>query len=335
MVEFTVAICTYNGETRLPNLLNKLLLQRQTEHFSWEVIVINNNSSDNTAKLVKHYQESWTAVCPLRYYFEPRQGLAYARRLAVKKARGKLLGFFDDDNYPSANWVSAAYSFGQHYPQAGAYGSQIRANTEIEPPENFQQIACFLGIIDRGHEPFRYDLLRRWLFPAGAGLVIRKQAWLESVPDDFWLTGVSGTSLTSKGEDIETLSYLRKEGWAIWHNPEMLITHDIPKHRLEKDYLIRLFQGVGLSRYPTRMLQFTLWWQPFGLLLYMLNDLRKLIFHCYKYRQALKTNMVARCQFELLLHSLFSPFYHWQQRCSKYKAGFSANNCSSKNQSFS
>lgn len=319
MTDFTVAICTYNGENRLPKVLNKLLWQIGTENFSWEVIVIDNNSSDNTAKLVEEYQQNWTDTYPLRYYFEPKQGIAFARRLAVKKARGKLLGFLDDDNYPAPNWVSASYSFGQQRLYAGAYGSQIRANYEIEPPENFQQIACFLAIIDRGQKPFRYDLLSRWLFPAGAGLVIRKQAWLESVPEQFFLTGVSGKSLSSKGEDIETLSYLRKKGWQIWHNPEMLITHDIPKYRLEKAYLIKLFQGVGLSRYPTRICRFRFWWQPLGLLLYMLNDLRKLMFHCYKYRQALKTDMVARCHFELLLYSLLSPFYHWQQRWSRKK----------------
>ena len=208
MTDFTVAICTYNGENRLSKVLNKLLWQIGTENFSWEVIVIDNNSSDNTAKLVEEYQQNWTDTYPLRYYFEPKQGIAFARRLAVKKARGKLLGFLDDDNYSAPNWVSAAYSFGQQRLHAGAYGSQIRANYEIEPPENFQQIACFLGIIDRGQKPFRYDLLNRWLFPAGAGLVIRKQAWWESVPEQFFLTGVSGKSLSSKGEDIETLSYL-------------------------------------------------------------------------------------------------------------------------------
>ena len=316
MIDLTVAICTYNGETRLPHVLDRLLSQTQTDRFSWEVIIIDNNSCDRTAQIVQQYQQIWPEAYPIRYYFEAQQGLAFARRLAIKRARGGLVGFLDDDNLPSANWAATAYSFGQLHPKAGAYGSQIQAEYEVKPPENFEQIACFLGAIDRGQEPFRYDLLKRWLFPAGAGLAIRKQAWLESVAENPILTGVAGTSLSAKGEDIETLSYLRKKGWEIWHNPEMKITHYIPKERLEKTYLIKLFRGVGLSRYQTRMLQFSLWTAPLMLLVYLVNDLRKLIGHYYRYRGVLKTDLVALCQHELLIYSLISPFYHWQQKLS-------------------
>ncbi len=151
MVDFTVAICTYNGEARLPKVLEclriacgnaiptpsslessashcdaelrsdfisiankadiashiasatltrKSLTQAtpseasvqetrslsavSTEHFSWEVIVIDNNSTDNTAKVVQEYQANWSNDYPLRYYFEPVQGVAFARRRAIK-----------------------------------------------------------------------------------------------------------------------------------------------------------------------------------------------------------------------------------------------------------
>jgi glycosyltransferase involved in cell wall biosynthesis len=314
MIDLTVAICTYNGETRLPNVLDRLLSQIKIDRLAWEVIIIDNNSRDRTAEIVQQYQRFWPEAYPIRYYFEAQPGLAFARRLAVKRAQGWLVGFLDDDNLPSGNWVATVYSFGQGHPKAGAYGSQIEADYEVKPPENFDQIACFLGAIDRGQEPFRYDLLQRWLFPAGAGLAIRKQAWLESVSEKPILTGVAGTSLSAKGEDIETLSYLRKKGWEIWHNPEMKITHQIPKERLEKTYLITLFRGVGLSRYQTRMLQFPIWKAPFMLLLYLVNDLRKLIFHYFIYRQVIKTDLVAMCQLELLIYSLLSPLYHWQKR---------------------
>ena len=290
-----------------------MLAQKETEHFAWEVIVIDNNSRDRTKTVVQQYQAIWTNLHPLNYHFEPKQGLAWARRLAVKKALGRLIAFLDDDNLPTESWVAAAYSFGQKYPQAGAYGSQIRAEYEIEPPPKFQQIACFLGIIDRGQKSFRYDLLNRWLFPAGAGMVIRRQAWLESVPKKFLLTGVSGTSLTAKGEDIETLSYLRKKGWQIWHNPEMIIYHHIPQERLKKDYLIRLFQGVGLSRYATRMVRLLSWQRSLYLLLYLGGDLYKLIAYYLYNHQILDEDLVAICQFQLFFNSLISPFYHWSK----------------------
>jgi hypothetical protein len=97
----------------------------------------------------------------------------------------------------------------------------------------------------------------------------------------------------------------------------MLISHHIPQHRLQKAYLVELFRGVGLSRYPTRMLQSPTWQKPFRLLFYLVNDLRKLIVHYYKSSQVLDSDLVALCQWLLLLYTLVSPFYYWRQKWLK------------------
>ncbi len=317
MVNLTVSICTYNGETRLPRVLDLLLSQENTDHFLWEIIVIDNNSSDNTAKVVQEYQSNSLSRYPIRYYFEPKQGLAFARRYAIKEAQGDLVAFLDDDNLPTGNWVSAAYSFGMSHPKAGAYGSQINGEYEVNPPEGFPRIASLLAIVDRGQTPFCYELSRKWFFPAGAGLVVRKKAWIDSVPEEPILKGVCGTSLSSKGEDLETLSYIRKANWEIWHNPEMLIYHHIPRSRLEKDYLLQVARGVGLSRYPMRMLRFPFWQKPLVLPLYLANDLRKLILHFIKYRKFINTDTIAACELELFWSSFISPFYHWRAKIFK------------------
>ena len=310
-VDFTVAIPTYNGESRLPELLERLRNQLHTEDFSWEIIVVDNNSTDNTAGVVKTNQASWQLPYPLKYCFEPKQGAAYARKRAVEEAQGKFIGFLDDDNYPASNWVAKAYAFGQIYPKAGAYASQIHPNWEVEPPENFQRIAPFLAITERGNLPLLYQPQKK-LLPPSAGLVVRRQAWLESVPDKSILTGrVPGKMLTS--EDLEMLSYIQKAGWEIWYNPEMEIYHQIPRWRLQKEYLIPFFQGIGLSRYVTRMVNIKPWVRPIAFLAYMLNDLRKIILHLLKYRWQLKNDLVAACEMQLFLSSLISPFYLWKQ----------------------
>lgn len=308
MINFTVAICTYNGEHRLPRVLDRLLRQ-EVAGFSWEVIVIDNNSSDRTAEIVERYQTRWLSP-PLRYYFEPQQGLAFARRLAIKQARGDLVGFLDDDNVPSINWVQEAHTFGQRDPQAGAYGSRIQGKYEVEPPAKFEQISCFLAVAERGNEPLRYDA-RRWIFPAGAGLVVRKQAW-NSLPHFPVLIGVAADSLLAKGEDIEALAHIAKAGWELWHNPAMLIEHQIPRSRLEKDYLINLFRGVGLSSYALRKLRFPGWQSLFVMPLYIINDLRKLTIHWIHYRVN-KFDLVATCLLELYWYKLISPVYHWRK----------------------
>ncbi len=64
---------------------------------------------------------------------------------AVKEAGGKLLGFLDDDNYPELSWVAAAYAFGQKYPKAGAYGSQIHPDMGSRTTRKFSAHRSIFG----------------------------------------------------------------------------------------------------------------------------------------------------------------------------------------------
>ncbi|MFQ4144067.1 hormogonium polysaccharide biosynthesis glycosyltransferase HpsE [Chlorogloeopsis sp. ULAP02] len=316
-LDFTVAIPTYNGEHRLPELLEKLRQQINIENLNWEIIVVDNNSTDNTAKVIQSYQQNWQFSHSLKYCFEAKQGAGYARKKAVAEAKGKLIGFLDDDNYPNENWVAAAYSFAQQHPQAGAYGSQIHPDWEVEPPENFQRIASFLAITERGDLPLLYEAKKK-LLPPSAGLVVRKQAWLDNVPNKPILTGrVIGNMLTS--EDLEVLSYIQKAGWEIWYNPDMEIYHKIPSFRLKKEYLLPFFKGIGLSRYVTRMVNVKDWNKPLIFLIYILNDLRKIILHFLKYRTKLQSDLVVACEMQLFISSFISPFHLWKNGYLKIK----------------
>ena len=306
-IDLTIAIPTYNGESRLPEVLERLRNQLNTEHFSWEIIVVDNNSTDNTAAVVKLYQASWQNPYPLKYCFEAQQGTAYARQRAVEEARGSLIGFLDDDNYPDPTWVVAAYAFGQKHPKAGAYGSQVHGEFEIEPPTNFKKIACFLAITERGTEAHRYEPHIK-LLPPGAGLVVRKQAWCQKVPKHLVLN-YKGREAGLASEDLEAVLHIQLGGWEIWYNPEMHVYHQIPAWRFQREYLIRLFHCVGLSRYHLRMLRTQPWQRPLVSLGYLVNDLCKIIQHLFKHQGAIKSNLITACEMELLVSTLISPFH--------------------------
>ena len=316
ILDLTIAICTYNGETRLPYLLDCLRSQTKTEMFSWEILVVDNNSCDRTAQIIQTYQSTWPNTIPLRYCFLSRQGLAFARRKAIQMAQSPLVGFLDDDTLPAPNWVKAAYDFGQQHPKIGAYGSQIHGEYEIPPPPDFKKIACCLAIIERGNQPFQYSA-KRGVLPAGAGLVVRKHVWLAHVPAKPALTGVCQDSLAAKGEDVETLAYLRKAGWSIWYNPQMELYHQIPKERLTQTHLVALFRSIGLSRYPLRKLQHSHWWFIVLIPAYTLSDLRKVVLHFFKYGIRINNNITILCERTLLINSLVSPFQHWKQSLKK------------------
>jgi glycosyltransferase involved in cell wall biosynthesis len=296
MADFTVAICTYNGEKRLPDVLDKLRSQIETDSLSWEILIVDNNSNDGTADLVKNYISNWSESYPLKYYFEAEQGLAFARRCAVREAKSELIGFLDDDNLPYPNWVVEAYKFGQKHPQAGAYGGQICGKFEVEPPAGFERIARYFALLE-GKKTYcyneRYKLTRKKMYPPGAGIVIRKQAWLESIPER--------PLLPQTNEDLEMLYYLWKKNWELWFNKDMQIDHLIPKSRFEMDYLKKFFHENGLCRYYFRMIDYQVWQRPIMVFPYVMSDLRKATVHYIKYRKVLNKDVVATGEMELLL----------------------------------
>ncbi|WP_159790700.1 hormogonium polysaccharide biosynthesis glycosyltransferase HpsE [Sodalinema gerasimenkoae] len=314
-MDFTVAIRTYNGEARIGEILERLKAQAQTDEIEWEIVVVDNNSSDQTAAIIQSYQEHWPSHSQLHYFFEPQQGASYARARCIKEAHSELIGFLDDDNYPAEDWVFEAHQFSESYPKAGAYSGQIHGDYEIEPPPNFKRIANFIPIIERGKNPLcytSYKYARKKVYPPGAGLVIRKQAWLDSVPKKLVLQGPVGTSLNAKGEDIEALSYLAMAGWEIWYNPKMHIYHQIPARRFERDYLIEFFRGVGLSRHRTRMLNYKPWQKPWFTVAYFVNDCRKLLRHAWQYRDVLEDDVVAAAELQFFKSCLVSPLFIWK-----------------------
>ena len=308
MAHFSVVICTYNGESRLPALLDRLRSQRTPNSLTWEILIVDNNSSDQTAQCIYTHQQHWPEQMALRYLFEPRQGLAYARRCAIQAADSELIGFLDDDTLPANDWVTRAYEFGQRHPHVGAYGSAIDGHYESEPPLGFERIASCLAVIQRGETPFQYHP-KQGVLPAGAGMVVRQQAWLTCVPPEPALSGVRGNSLQAKGEDVETLNHIRQGGWPIWHNPQMQLTHIIPQSRLRPGYLLHLFQCIGVSRYHLRRVRYHPWQRPWMLLLHGVNDLRKLLIHILKTKQVYPTDLVTACERTLLIHSFISPIY--------------------------
>ncbi|MDZ8188361.1 MAG: hormogonium polysaccharide biosynthesis glycosyltransferase HpsE [Nostoc sp. ChiSLP02] len=306
-IDVTVAIPTYNGAKRLPKVLDLLLSQNGVENLKWEVVVINNNSSDNTNEVIHDYQKKFIQNFPLRYFLEKKQGVAFARMRAINEARGEFIAFLDDDNFPTKNWLLESYIFGKKHPQAGAWSGQIHGDYEVKPPENFTRIQAFLAIREHGLEPYLFDADNLRL-PPGAGLVVRKQAWCESVPEELVFKGRL-TKLMIGGDDTEALLYLHKAGWEIWYNPAMHIAHQIPPSRLEKDYLLILARGYGLCIFQLRLINARNWQKPIIFVKTVLGNLNRILQHILKYRGDLKSNLIALFEINFYWASMISPFY--------------------------
>lgn len=279
-LDFTVAIPTYNGANRLPKVINLLLKQTGVAKLNWEIIIIDNNSKDDTNKVSEFYKQFSNQNFSFRYFLEKRQGIAFARMRAINEARGEFIAFIDDDNFPENDWVLQSYIFGKEHPQAGAWSGQIHGDFEVSPPEDFTRIQAFLAIREHGLQPYLFDADNLRL-PPGAALVVRKQAWCESVPEELVFKGRLSKLMVS-GDDTEALLYLHKAGWEIWYNPAMHINHQIPHWRLEKDYLLVLARGCGLCIFQLRLINAKNWQKPIVLVKTILGNLHRLLQHIIK-----------------------------------------------------
>ncbi|WP_432808194.1 hormogonium polysaccharide biosynthesis glycosyltransferase HpsE [Pantanalinema sp. GBBB05] len=311
-IDFTVAIRVYNSAQRLPGVLDRLLQQIDTEGIAWEVLIIDNNSQDNTPQIAADYAKRWQPSIPFRYIIEPRQGRSFARERAIREAASDLVGFLDDDNLPSETWVAAAFRFGQAHPHAGAYGGNVYPLLEGEPPADFDQVKHLLAISDRGPNPYLYTRAAGQV-PIGPGCVFRKRAWQAAVPTHRRLQGVDDPRKVrvSGAEDVEALYYILSSGWEIWHNPEIEIWHQIPPRRLERDYLLRMARNSGLAAHAWRIAKLKPWQRPFMPLLvpfYLLLSGSRVGLLYLKHRQNFATNLAVACLFESRMGNFLSPF---------------------------
>lgn len=305
-IDFTVAIRVYNAAARLPALVDQLRLQQHAESLRWEILIVDNNSTDNTAEIVQAYQASQQIV-PIRYVLETQQGAAFARKRAIDEAHGTWVGFLDDDTLPTPDWVAQAYKFGQAHPTAGAYGSRILPEYEAKPPLNFDRIAHYLPTMLKP-QSFRYDSHRQGM-PVGAGLVIRKQAWRESAIGQQIIQGPVKREFVLKGEEAEVLWKMSTTPWEIWYNAEMTIIHKIPHWRLQSDYLLNFLKAIGLSQHRFRMLRYPTWQRPIVFPLLLVNDLYKIAVYWLKHYRS--KDLIDACELQFFIGRLYSPFYIW------------------------
>jgi glycosyltransferase involved in cell wall biosynthesis len=314
-MDFTVAICTYNGAERLPEVLTHLQNQIGTESIQWEVLVIDNNSSDRTAAVVSKFAVNWRKDCQLRYIFEPKQGVSYARNRAIQEAQSsELVGFLDDDNLPAQNWVAEAYSFGKSNSRIGAYGGIIHAKLDQTPPEYFDRIKILFAIYNRGNKPFHYDRFAKpRRVPAAPGSVVRKLAWQQCVPERLLLQGRDEAKQTMLGacEDLECMYYIQNSEWEVWHNPKMEVWHHIPSRRLERQYLLKIARTSGLSNHALRLARLQPGQRSLILLLtplYFLSDSYKALTYYLRHRNQLAVDVSKACEFESRIGKFLSPF---------------------------
>lgn len=239
----SVVICCHNSAARLPQTLAHLAAQQRTAPVLWEVIVIDNGSTDQTATVAR---QQWpvAATAPLRVVHEPQLGLIHARLRGFAAARYELVSFIDDDNWVAPDWVVTVAALMHDRPAVGACGGWSVAVSEQPLPAWFARYHAGYAVGEQGCGSGDVTVTRGYLW--GAGLTIRQAAWQQLLNAGFrpLLAGRQGTAL-SGGEDSEICYALRLAGWRLWYDRRLQLQHYLPAHRLEWSYLRQLHRGTG------------------------------------------------------------------------------------------
>jgi glycosyltransferase involved in cell wall biosynthesis len=237
----SVVICTYNGAALLPETLRHIAQQRVRLDIDWELLVVNNACTDNTSEVVIAEWQKHNQPTKLSLLYQPRQGLTYARKLALEKANYEFVLFCDDDNWLDAAYVNKAYDLMKQHPEIGVLGGNGELVFESLPPE----WALGHGFFANGPQAATSGSVRR-KFVYGAGSVIRKSAYEVLLHAGFkpLLTDRIGGKLSSGG-DYELCYAIALAGYEIWYDEGLKFRHFMSKGRLEWDYLVRFIkEGV-------------------------------------------------------------------------------------------
>jgi glycosyltransferase involved in cell wall biosynthesis len=239
----SIIICCYNSAKRIIPTLEHLQKQKFDFQIDWEIILVDNNSSDNTIEVASNF---WNTNIATQLFIikEPQIGQAYARNTGVKNAKYSILSYIDDDNWVPNNYVSTVMTTFEKNDKIGVLGCNIIGEFEVEPPNWIIDYLDGYAIGQLYNQANVTELGAVY----GAGMSIRKSA-LELLFNKGWQPYLSGRSKKKlySGDDTELCYALRLFNYQIYYDKDLTIKHYIPKERLQLDYLLNLFRGFGAS----------------------------------------------------------------------------------------
>ncbi len=243
----TVLICTYNRAPLLRETLAAMQDMTQPPDCAVEIVVVDNNSIDNTAAVVAHAGRR--ARYPVALLQERKQGKSFALNTGLSVARGDLLALTDDDVLPSPDWLVRMAEIFRDQHVTFAFGKVLPRWTCAPPPELLtvpaQDIWGPLAIVDYGNQPVRYEPNNTGQrLPIGANLVFLRSALLKI---GGWRTDLGKVNNTLiSGEDHEIFMRLRRHGlYSGYYDPGLSVRHYVPAARLTRKYFRRWFYWSG------------------------------------------------------------------------------------------
>ncbi|MHC4480405.1 MAG: glycosyltransferase family 2 protein [Planctomycetota bacterium] len=236
-VDISVLICTFNRAEPLEVALRGIVGQQTRGRFGYEVIVVDDGSTDRTAEAVARVARA--APVEVRYLRAAGEGVGAARNRGLAQARGEWIAFTDDDQEVEPDWLRELFAAARRS-GAGCVGGmrllRLPEGMYAGPPRGCR---AYLGEMIPAAEG---EVTRRGELPDTGNSLVRR--------DVFDWVGEFDESFRHGGSDLDFFRRVRRAGVCIWRTPKAVVHHLIPPHRLEPGYLrwIALRVGVNFAR---------------------------------------------------------------------------------------
>jgi len=242
---FSVVVCCHNSANRLHETFSHLARQEVNEKQSWELILVDNASTDGTSEIAAKLWANLNSPCPFYLVREVQLGLSYARRAGVLQARFDFIIFCDDDNWLAPDYATRAVGFLQAHPDVGVVGGRCKPVMEglgTDYPEWFFTYADSYAV---GVQSLRSGDVTSRGYVWGAGMALRaallKHIYSSSVQS--CLSDRMGSKLSSGG-DSEICRWYQMAGFRLWYEESMQLCHFVPSSRQCTEYVERLHAGL-------------------------------------------------------------------------------------------
>jgi glycosyltransferase involved in cell wall biosynthesis len=240
-MNITVILCTFNRAGSLPTALESVICSELPSSIEWEVLVVDNNSSDDTREVAEQFCRRYPDR--VRYLFEPVQGKSNALNRGIREAQGDILAFVDDDVTAQPDWLRSLTSPLLQQDVWVGVGGRILPPPTFKPPawmalDGRHAVLGVLALFDHG--PKGIELAEA---PYGTNMAFRRQVFEKYGGFRADLGPCPGSEI--RGEDTEFGRRLLGAGERLWYQPSAVICHPVPEDRLRQEYFLRFFFDHG------------------------------------------------------------------------------------------
>lgn len=289
-------ICCYNSEKVITEPIKAIL--NQATSVNYEIIVIDNNCTDNTENLIKTIYKDSNSSINLKIVKEKQAGLLWARKKGFLLSNYDYICYIDDDNIIDKNWTNIVFETFNNNSEIGILGGnnkEVFVDSVKHPPKWFNNVKAGYACSSQGKKLENVTLKRMFVY--GAGLCIRKETLQDvyDLPIPLYLTGRKKDLLLS-GDDSEICMRAILLGYKIFYNEEMVLEHIMIKERLTWSYYSKMREGHAASSTILRIYKSLIRGdKPLNLYktIYFISKKWFEYFHKFKYKDRLKVDSKA------------------------------------------